>query len=375
MRVIVVGQGAAFSTFDTYYNYLHGFQTVLGEENVQGFATHTIMAYHHLAADAMNKNTLIKIDSSFDAVANRTARDLLLDIITFNPDALFFISGDWMPYALYKWVHRLRVELNRKFVISSYITEAPYINDRIDTYSDYFDVLFTNDKYDHDRRNPKGDKFIFHLPHSYSERVHYPAEVEEGYNRDLFFAGTMFPERIELLSKINYDGIDASFFFPKIGEIEERLDEVSGSWLRTYTESGMITGTSLPNLEVANFYRGSKISLNIHRLSGWTKDDGETIINPQDAYSYNPRINEIIACGGFPLTDFRQEIVDEYGDSVAIYEGAEDLENKIRYYLTHDDIRENMKTEARKKLKGKSYTDRSRFVTEIFQEALDIMES
>lgn len=375
MKIIVVSQGAVFSTFDIYYHYLDGFRDCVGEENVQGFPMHTLLTYHGKAAEAMSKDGFVRMSSSFDAVSSRAARELLLDIITFEPDALFFISGDMMPKQLYQWVHKIRRELNRNFVIAGYMTEAPYVNEVIDKYSNYFDVLFTNDKYDKERRNPNDDRFVFHLPHSYSPVAHYPKDVDEGYKKDLFFVGTMFPERIQMLSSINLEGIDTKLFLPKADRFYDMLEEEQKTWLQLSTESGIVTDTSLPNLRVADYYRGSKISLNMHRISGWTKDGKDAVIDPHKAYSYNPRINEIIACGGFPLTDFRQEIADEYGDSVAIYEGAEDLENKIRYYLEHDDVRENMKYEAQQKLVGKSYTERAENVLEILQEALNIMET
>lgn len=376
MRVIVVGQGAAFSTFDIYYNYLTAFKEVLGETEAQGFATHTLLAYHTHAARVMNEETVIQMDDSFATIAARAARDLLLDIITFEPDVVFFISGDWMPQKLYGWVRRIRRQLNRNFLIASYITEAPYVNDVVDKYSDFFDVLFTNDKYDAERRNPNGDKFVFHLPHSYSRMTHYPFEVASKYKKDLFFVGTMFPNRLNLFSKLDFEGIDTLMYLPQISDLEHLLEPEAMEWFQLSLESGLAIPTSLPNVEVANYYRGSKISLNIHRTTGWTKSmDKFFDISNEDAYSYNPRINEIIACGGFPLTDRRQEIVDEYGDSVAIFEGAEDLNNKIRYYLEHDDIRENMKTEAQKRLTGKSYTERVEKMTEYFREALNIMET
>ncbi len=53
------------------------------------------------------------------------------------------------------------------------------------------------------------------------------------------------------------------------------------------------------------------------------------------------RIWDVLACGGFLLTNYQSEIPDyfEIGKDLETYESMEELEEKVRYYLAHEDER------------------------------------
>ena len=53
------------------------------------------------------------------------------------------------------------------------------------------------------------------------------------------------------------------------------------------------------------------------------------------------RIWDILGCGGFLLTNYQAEIPDyfEIGKDLEAYESMEELEQKIQYYLTHEEER------------------------------------
>ncbi len=53
------------------------------------------------------------------------------------------------------------------------------------------------------------------------------------------------------------------------------------------------------------------------------------------------RVWDILACGGFLLTNYQAEIPDyfEIGKDLETYESMEELEEKVRYYLAHEDER------------------------------------
>lgn len=53
------------------------------------------------------------------------------------------------------------------------------------------------------------------------------------------------------------------------------------------------------------------------------------------------RIWDVLACGGFLLTNYQAEIPDyfEIGKDLETYESMEELEEKVRYYLSHEDER------------------------------------
>ncbi len=53
------------------------------------------------------------------------------------------------------------------------------------------------------------------------------------------------------------------------------------------------------------------------------------------------RIWDILGCGGFLLTNYQAEIPDyfEIGRDLETYESMEELEQKVQYYLAHDEER------------------------------------
>ena len=53
------------------------------------------------------------------------------------------------------------------------------------------------------------------------------------------------------------------------------------------------------------------------------------------------RVWDILGCGGFLLTNYQSEIPDyfEIGRDLETYESMEELEQKIQYYLTHEEER------------------------------------
>ncbi len=53
------------------------------------------------------------------------------------------------------------------------------------------------------------------------------------------------------------------------------------------------------------------------------------------------RIWDVLACGGFLLTNYQAEIPEyfEVGKDLETYESMEELEEKVQYYLTHEEER------------------------------------
>lgn len=102
----------------------------------------------------------------------------------------------------------------------------------------------------------------------------------------------------------------------------------------------------LDNIQLAELYRQSKLSINFHR-----KDDTNT------AYSVNPRIRESIMCGSLPVTDFRQEVIDMCGDTIPIItkENATEVINRL---LQNEDERINRLTAAQERIKDDTYHNR-----------------
>ena len=91
-----------------------------------------------------------------------------------------------------------------------------------------------------------------------------------------------------------------------------------------YTVKRFVLGRALlPAERVARSYRAAGIVLNVH--------------HPQLPQGCNQRTFEAPACGAFSLVDSRSELGRLFvpGEEVAVFDGVDDLQGNIRYYLAH----------------------------------------
>lgn len=82
--------------------------------------------------------------------------------------------------------------------------------------------------------------------------------------------------------------------------------------------------------EMPHIFRQSKINLNA------------TVPTIQTGIPL--RVWDILGCGGFLLTDFREELLDYFQPEkhLSIYEDTEELLAKVKFYLEHDELRKQM---------------------------------
>lgn len=91
---------------------------------------------------------------------------------------------------------------------------------------------------------------------------------------------------------------------------------------RVDCRGGVSTLTEMPKV-----FQASRINLNM-------------TIRPIET-GLSQRVWDVLACGGFLLTNYQAEIPDyfEVGKDLETYESPEELEEKIQYYLTHEEER------------------------------------
>lgn len=90
--------------------------------------------------------------------------------------------------------------------------------------------------------------------------------------------------------------------------------------------------------EMPKVFRHSKINLNL------------TIPNIENGIPL--RVFDILAAGGFLLTDYRTEICTQFenGKDLVVFDGIEDLEYKAAYYLTHPEERMQIAKNGQRKV-------------------------
>jgi spore maturation protein CgeB len=143
-----------------------------------------------------------------------------------------------------------------------------------------------------------------------------------GFDHEVSFVGTWSPQRMDLLRALAARGIPIDVFG------DELWRQADGPNLR-------YRGAACNRKDCPRIYACSKINLNI--------------TSRQLITSLPVRIFDVLAAGGFLLTDRREDIerLLTPGRDVIVYETADDLTRKIRFYLNHEDERERVRRAGR----------------------------
>ena len=82
------------------------------------------------------------------------------------------------------------------------------------------------------------------------------------------------------------------------------------------------------------------------------------------------RTFEVPGCGGFLLTQCSEEQCEffEEGKEIACFSSAEELREKIEYYLSHEEERKKMAKAAYGKVKNHTYLHRAKRILEVYEE-------
>lgn len=196
-------------------------------------------------------------------------------------------------------------------------TESPYDDLQQLKVAKLVDVAWTNERTSVDILNQGCP--TYYLRHAYNPDIHRPEMATDDVPaHDVVFVGTAFPERIELLKAVNWDGIDLGLY---------------GNWTQLNGNDGFrkyVRGGPIDNAKTAALYRKAKIGLNLYRESmGW----GKYAPRIGNAESVNPRVMELAACGVFMLSNYRPEMDEVFSGLVPTFEDGKGLEQQIRQWL------------------------------------------
>ena len=194
-----------------------------------------------------------------------------------------------------------------------------------------YDHVFVFDKY-HVAEIKKRGVDASYLPLATDEDVYRPIDLSDeerdecGF--DICFVGMPNDNRVEALNRLN--GFNVGVF----GDFWERyLLKMPVRYFR-----GKANGR-----RVIKIYRGSKIALNIH--------------HPQSVHGLNTRAFDIPSCGAFQIMDYK-EGVEELFDTdqeIVCYHGLEELNDLVRFYLSHPEIRSRIAEKGRQRV-GQEHT-------------------
>ena len=352
MRILAVQPGASYSTADVYVGMVKALER-------QG---HEIVKY---ALDSR-----IDFSGRYLNQAWKRAKHTQPSLLPPTPADILYLAGqgvlerslrhevDCVLIFSAMYLHPdILVMLKRAGQrIGVVLTESPYDDLMQSRILSDVDIAWTNERSSVNFLRAFNSE-VFYLPPAYDPERHYPAESSPDVPaHDVVFVGSGFSERIDLLSAVNWDGIDLGLY---------------GTWdllgsrnkLRQYLRDSII-----PNETSVDLYRRAAIGLNLYRTSiGFGRDAPHITY----AESLNPRAVELAACGVFTISDYRMEVDETFGSAVPTFQDAAQLETLIRHYLTRPALRESMAARYRDALADWTFEARARqIISDITQVAL-----
>ena len=317
VKVLLVHPGASWSTHDVWLG-VDGALRRVGVEVVEFRTDGRLEAssrYLHAAwRNSKHREELIK-STAVDAIYHM-GEGLVARALHFLPDWVIIVGGTYLHPDTLALLRRAGTK------ICAILTESPYQFEQEKLIAERVQVLFTNERSTIEKFRPYCSH-IYYWQHAYDPLRHRPVQdVESDIARhDVVFVGTGFIERIRLLQRIDWAGIDFGLY---------------GSWsllgarsnLRKHLKLGIID-----NQITAALYGKAKVGLNIHRTS---MDWGRKTSHYEGAESMNPRCYELAACGCFFICDDRAEVKEMFGDLVPMFKTANEANDLIHYYLAHD---------------------------------------
>lgn len=201
-----------------------------------------------------------------------------------------------------------------------------------------YDYHITTKSFIIDDLKKMGAKEVIFVQKAYSERFHYPRELEEGdtdrLGGDVGFIGAWEKERCESVCYLADNGIKVRIWG-------------GGKWndYKNYSPNLIIEGRGLWDEDYSKSFKAFKISLCFLRK---INNDQQTA-----------RTMEIPASGGFMLAERTDEhlALFEDGKEAAYFSSNEELLKKCRYYLEHDYERNVIATNGRKRCIDSDYSN------------------
>lgn len=273
---------------------------------------------------------------------SRINRSFLRTVAQEKPDLIFLDTAETILPETLKTVR----SKNPSIVIVNWLLDDPFMQDGWRPVVDGFkscDCIFIFDPFYIDPIRDKGAPKVVYMPGACDPDVHndrFKDCLPDRERADVCFVGTVTSFRIDLL--------------------KDTAGYALGLWTRT-------PRSALKNSGLMPFYRGiaygektsavfssSKISLNFH--------------HPQSKFGANLRTFEIAGSQGFQLVDNKKEVCNLFdeGTEIIACRDISEFKAKIPYYLSHDDERKEIATNAQKRAyKNHTYLHRMQEILEI----------
>lgn len=320
MKAVVVGPLAHWAISDVADGWVAGLRE-LGVQTAH-FDTRSQLSYFLEAK--------VGEDQMGDEQARRAVTiNLFGDLYDLDPDVVFIVTGRDVFWPM---IARIRCP------VVLILTEHPYEREaQAIAASDMDpDLILVNDPVGSDVYQQIAP--TFYLPHAYRPDVHYPST--DAKDIDAIYVATGFPNRVELLEKVDWSGIDMT-----LGGMWYGVDEHSP--LHPFLRDGVAL-RSIPNTELADLYRRAVTGFNIYR------DDSHGEHSNADGWAVGPREIEMSACGLWHARHARPE-GDELFPMLPSFTEAAELGDLLRWALEHPDERQAAADAARAAITDRTF--------------------
>ena len=316
MRLLLCGPGASWATHDVYTGLLAGLKATghLVEEYALGARLNAsrVLLEYLWRKQCREGGPLKDVRPNAADVQYHAGQGLLERALRFEPDWVVVVCAAYLHPDVLILARRAGLRLAAVF------TESPYDDAEQAKVAPLFDVCFTNERTSVDvlrRANPE----THYLPAAYDPATHGPQADPgpAGEQPDVVFVGTGFASRVELLSQVDWRGIDLRLF----GWWE---DVGAGHPLLPYVHKGLID-----NARAGQVYRRAKLALNLYRRPRFGAR----------AESLNPRAYELAADGVFTISQHRAEVAQKFGQLVPEFHSPKQLEGLVRHHLRDEKAR------------------------------------
>jgi spore maturation protein CgeB len=270
-----------------------------------------------------------------------------------DPDLILVMAGMYFS--------KLNMQLLRKATYTQskmalIVVDAPYDDNQAVNVLHLYDAVFVNER----ASVPMYREYnlnTYYLPACYDPGRHRP-DLPVGVDtprHDVVFVGSAFRERVELLSAVDWSGIDLGLY---------------GNWSGLGSRSKLrqfVRGGPVPNAYAAQLYRASKICLNLYRSR---LSDPPVPLPSGMAQSLNPRAYELAACGVFQVSDYRDEVRDLFHAGVPMFTSAAELERCLRMWLEpeREGVRRMLAEEQSRYVEGHTFDARVAQMLDILQQ-------
>jgi spore maturation protein CgeB len=264
-------------------------------------------------------------------------------------------------YGIFVQPKKILDVMRKGFKTVLWATEDPY---QFDIYYDKtrmaYDYVFTNDLATIPYYNREN---IYYLPACTDEKIYKPQQVNLKYKSDICIIGQGFPRRIRILNSL--EPLLLKYKAKIIGQWDIWNEKLSPALKK------LVTNYITDPCEVARYYNGAKININIHRE--WEDQSIPYNQNSRNikAASLNSRTFDISACAAFQIVDnSREEVSDFFKPDKQIVtfdiDNCSDLVNKILFYLHNKKLRDEIRHNAYKQtVQNYTYRNIIRYMLDI----------